>query len=213
MAKVRTASPVKAFERELGPAKNWKGKCFAMASQAVKKKLVPRGSIAVYGHWTGPVHKSSMFAGKPVIQHGWVLLPDGRVCDPTRWVFEHVTPYIYFGPADHYDEGGNKHRTAIAGPPPRYDEEFRAYHITKAVLPSKAWKFVERLLRLDEALDEGRDIDLVTANQLQWLANRSPQELGEHAPAIYAAMDKIGLAGFVPYDNRKMVERLTKKAG
>lgn len=34
-------------------------------------------------------------------RHGWVELEDGCVLDPTRWVFEHVEPYIYVGdPSD-----------------------------------------------------------------------------------------------------------------
>jgi hypothetical protein len=103
-----------------------------VASQLVGAKLIP-GS-AVYGHWTGPIAKDSYFhrlgAGAgPFVRHGWILLPDERVCDPTRWVFEDVAPYLYVGEADHYDEGGDKFRVAMYGdrPPPAPQGELKPF--------------------------------------------------------------------------------------
>lgn len=45
------------------------------------------------------------------IPHGWVLMPDGRIFDPTRWTFEAKSPYLYVGPdRDEYDKGSNQLR-------------------------------------------------------------------------------------------------------
>ena len=92
----------------VGPTDDWRGNCFALAAQAVTHGIVE--GRAVYGTWRGPISEDSIFfehQGEFVI-HGWVNLPDGRICDPTRWVFEAVEPYIYIGKNDHYDEGVNK---------------------------------------------------------------------------------------------------------
>lgn len=85
---------------------DWAGRCFEIASRMVDAGLVD--GEAVYGHWTGPVHKNSRFSGQEgagFVQHGWVLLADGyTVVDPTRWVFEAAKPYIFVGePPDDLD--------------------------------------------------------------------------------------------------------------
>jgi len=174
----------------------------------VKAGLVP-GGVAVYGHWHGPRHPESVFhqPSKPFIRHGWIVLPDGQVCDPTRWVFEHVAPYIYIGPSDHYDEGGNAIRTVMKGRPPRFDRDEKRYTITKAMLPSAAWSFIEKLMGLADDYDE-IEPGTIDVRQLFWLANQYPRLLGEHAPAIYKMLDRLELDAAVPFDNRKMVERL-----
>jgi len=74
----------------------WPGNCFGIATAMVEAKVVD--GDAVYGHWLGPVAKScKMFSGKPIIQHGWILQKDGTVIDPTRFVFEGLSPYIWEG--------------------------------------------------------------------------------------------------------------------
>ena len=40
-----------------------------------------------------------------------------------------------------------------------------------------------------------------------WLANQDPKVLGEHARNVYAAIEALGMSGFIPYDNREMVRR------
>jgi hypothetical protein len=76
---------------------NWKGNCFAVATLIAESGLI-QNATAVYGHWLGKA--GSYFSHKGLagfIQHGWVLLEDGRILDPTRWVFEDVEPYIFIG--------------------------------------------------------------------------------------------------------------------
>lgn len=93
-------------ERALGEkAQAWVARCYEISFRIVKAGLVD--GEAVYGHWTGPLAKGSYFdrlrRGIPFIPHGWIQLKDGRVLDPTRWVFEDVAPYLYVGePPDHW---------------------------------------------------------------------------------------------------------------
>jgi hypothetical protein len=81
------------------PPETWVGNCYAIAYQLVEAGLVE--GRAVYGHYLGPIAKDSFFSEKGLavgfVPHGWVLMGDGRVLDPTRWVFENVEPYIYVG--------------------------------------------------------------------------------------------------------------------
>jgi len=101
-AKFPSELSIRDVEDVCGPVEKWPGNCHAIAHAIVKAKLVD--GIAVYGHWTGPVHPQSSFYSRSkagFCRHGWVELADGRVLDPTRWVFENVKPYLYIGdPAD-----------------------------------------------------------------------------------------------------------------
>lgn len=200
-------------ERALGePAARWKGRCYEIACALVRHKLVPGDAVAVYGHWLGPVAPGSHFDrgnALPFVQHGWVLLADGSVVDPTRWVFEDVAPYIYAGPSDHYDEGGNEWRESREGEPPAFDPDDEVVSFSKRVMPSAdAWNFVEELLGLRDLLgEENYEAGTMTRRQLFWLANRSPKSLGPHAFAVYAAVCKLGERALIPIDNLRKVER------
>jgi hypothetical protein len=81
------------------PTKKWVGNCFGIAQALVEAGLVK--GTAVYGHWVGPIARTSHFADRRAVgftNHGWVLLEDGEtVVDPTRWVFEARDPYIFIG--------------------------------------------------------------------------------------------------------------------
>ncbi len=79
-------------------AEAWVARCYEISCAIVAAGLVD--GEAVYGHWLGKVAPGSHFADRkklPFIPHGWILLKDGRVLDPTRWVFENVKPYLYVG--------------------------------------------------------------------------------------------------------------------
>ncbi len=196
--------------KAVGPTENWKGNCYAVSCQIVDNGLV-KGD-AVYGHWLGPVDPKSYFAahglGAPFVRHGWILLEDGRILDPTRWVFEAVTPYLFIGPGDakEYDEGGNKIRTLMRRPLPAYRPESKRYKITAEVLPSKPWTFVEKLLQIPPVQPEGT----LTIDQLFWLGNLSPDELAPHTWAIYQMYEKIGRAVLIPIDNFRKAQREAK---
>jgi hypothetical protein len=84
------------------------GNCYYVARELVLAGVV-EGQVA-FGWYDGPIHPSSahnlaeICEGVRSRQHGWVILPDGRVLDPTRWVFEDRRPYIYAGDAEGYNE-------------------------------------------------------------------------------------------------------------
>ncbi len=199
---------LKQAEATLGePAKAWEGRCYEIACRFVERKLVK--GIAVYGHWIGPIAKGTLFdRGLPFAHHGWVLLPDKRVLDPTRWVFEAREPYLYVGSADHYDEGGNQWREALSPQAPEFDEFDRIFDLTNEILPTQAWNYVEQLLGLYRYYDDpAYEPGTVSQGQLSWLANRSPERLGPHAPAIYRALFALGRGALIPIDNKRLVER------
>lgn len=87
-------------EKAVGePATQWVARCYEIACAIVDAGLV-KGGEAVYGHWLGPVAPRSHFAdrrGTGFIPHGWIWVEDeGMVVDPTRWVFEARTPYLFY---------------------------------------------------------------------------------------------------------------------
>lgn len=196
---------------ERAPA--WAGRCYEIAFALAESGVVD--GEAVYGHWLGPVARGTKFdRGAPFVQHGWVLLPDGRVLDPTRWVFEGRRPYLYLGPPDHYDEGGNRFRTAVSRPVPDWDPSEARFRFTKSVLPSAAWGRVESVLRLDRYYDDPEyEIGTVCLGQLFWLANLDPARLEPHAAQVYDALRAIGQDALIPIDNQRMVERWTRERG
>jgi hypothetical protein len=189
------------------PTARWKGQCFAVASQIVAAGLV--SGTAVYGHYHGPVHPKSMFAAKKKVigfcQHGWVLLDDGRIFDPTRWVFENKKPYFHIGRQTvEYDEGGNRLRQAMFHPVPAYDPDEEKMELTESMLPSAAFIHAEKLLRINLADQEP---GVFTKGQVYWLANAPYETLQPHAYAIYKAMVRLGVGSFVPIDNRRRAAR------
>jgi hypothetical protein len=73
---------------------HWPGNCHGIATLIREADLVP--GKAEYGWYFGPVNEGSHFyGGSYPYRHGWIKLHDGRIYDPTRWVFENVDPYIY----------------------------------------------------------------------------------------------------------------------
>lgn len=197
------------LEETIGPAHGWAGRCYATACAAAS---MIEGAHAVYGHFLGKVEPSSIFYGRcPVVQHGWVLLPDGGgILDPTRWEFEGKDPYLFTSKeaGDEYDEGGRQLRARRHGDPPAFDPDADMLLLNDDVLPSSdAWSFVERVLKLDENYEEGCSPGDVTVPQLFWLGNLDPDVMEGHALAVYAAIDALGLGGFVPIDNRTRAER------
>jgi len=200
---------VTRFEKALGErAQAWSGRCYEIACAIVKKRLVD--GVAVYGHWLGPVDRRSPLyrPGAPFSRHGWVSLPGGNgkgnVLDPTRWVFEAASPYIYIGPVgDVYDEGGTQWRAALQPAPPSFDPGEELFEVTRDILPTDAWNFVERYLRIDCEQEAG----VLTQSQIVYLANAPLAQLGEHADAVYRALEQLDQVVLIPMDNYDRVVR------
>lgn len=196
-------------EERIGvPAERWVARCYEIASRIVEAGLV-EGRV-VYGHWLGPIDPKSVFGSKRAAgfcQHGWVILSDGRIFDPTRWVFEGKAPYLYAGPNDHYDEGGNQLREKFRGPPPVFDPDERQVVFTPTDLSAPVWAFVEDLLGLLRQFrgPEPPEPGAVTFRQLHWLATCPPNRLGVHARPVFEAIARKGCRAFIPIDNRLAV--------
>lgn len=203
---------LRQVERVLGPARQWAGRCYEVACACVERKLVD--GVAVYGHWVGPAHPKSYFGRSSrgrlgFVPHGWVMLRDGRVFDPTRWAFTGEDPGLYVGAAgEEYDEGGNRLREDRLRPPPRFDrdEGGPVFVLGKELLPSPAWFHVEELLREDYSEDDHSPGE-VTLAQLVWLANLPYDFLAPHAREVYGCLEKVGQGALVPVDNRRRAER------
>ncbi len=169
-----------------------------MASAIVEDNLTPEGARAVYGHWLGPVSPNCVVTAfymdppMPFIRHGWILLPDESVIDPTRYVFEAFDPYIYKGPNDHYDEGGQKWRTAHLSPCPPPDPTLKTVRIE---LDRESWTHCRTLTGFDLMSDWN-------LNHIGWIANLPLNMLGMHAEAIFRALVDAGMGAFIPLDHR-----------
>ena len=194
------------------PLSTWAGHCFTLADMMVSKGVVE--GTAVYGHWLGDVSpQCKMFYGKPIIQHGWVLQSDGSVVDPTRFVFEGAEPYIYKGPADYYDEGGNAGRSKMMRPPPDFKKSSDPFHRLEVWKPKNKRLASAVDLLMEPAL---RKPGKLTREQLHWLANLPYDALTpipgfDLAPALYAELKKLGMEAHVPIDNQRRAARARTK--
>lgn len=190
--------PLTLAEAELivgSPATSWIGRCSEISDKLADAY---RGE-AVYGHWLGPVDETSPFAyarSTGFAQHGWIEIPDGSVVDPTRFGFEMVTPYIYVGPSDHYDRGGNAMLARLNGLPPEDPDDGKPP--VSLPLPSAAAHVVFAMTGWKDPAD-------LAWIQVHWLAHVSPEVYGEHAEDIFRAIRDAGEVAMIPIDNWRWV--------
>lgn len=202
---------IRQLEEVLGPAAEWVGRCYAIASACIQHGFVK--GVAVYGHWLGPVHPLSPFkdrADAPFVRHGWVVTTRDLIFDPTRWAFTAQKPFIYRGPnGGEYDEGGNQVRKARLVPPPRFDPDASVFKISDTLLSSKPWAHLEKLLGDDYAFDLGDAYSPgdVTLEQLLWVANLPYEDLQPYAREIYQMLDGLGHRALIPVDNYRRANR------
>jgi hypothetical protein len=140
------------------------------------------------------------------VQHGWILLEDGRILDPTRFAFDGREPYLHVGPLTaEYDEGGNQWREG--SPVPAYDPDERQIKFSQSVLPGPAWTHVEKILNVQYWGRLKQEPGKLSVGQVFWLANAPFETLQPHVVAIYKAIETIGEAAFIPMDNRRRADR------
>jgi len=79
----------------------WPGQCLAVVLSVLRNGLADGRQSN--GTWCGPVAQRHRDRYDPAevalrrVRHTWITLTDGRVLDPTRWVFDDSAPYVYVG--------------------------------------------------------------------------------------------------------------------
>lgn len=183
----------KAIGRE---ASKWKGECYAIACAMIKAGLIK--GRAVHGTYYGPIHKDSMFYSKSIsfARHGWIETPDGKIVDPTRWVFECVDPYLYTGSVNNeeYDEAGSKIRKEMSTPKPDYNPDSKQLTIPN----DNSGHAVRLVLNVS-------DRDVISMEEAFWMANLCLDELNHQAKGVYEALGSWGLNAFIPADHQVKV--------
>lgn len=90
---------------------DWPGACGVICNRIIEHELV-EGQV-FKGKWCGAVNYKpeiaelwldEEFLSQEQPRHCWILLENGKILDPTRWVFEGTKPYIYCGENDFYIE-------------------------------------------------------------------------------------------------------------
>lgn len=174
------------------PATQWAGRCHEIAGKILQAKLAS-GKLR-YGHWTGPIHPESLFAGRPFTHHGWIE-DSGSIVDPTRWAFEYKLPYIYVGESDHYDAGGNRISEMFRQPCPK---------------PTEGRNLTKKRLNISPEAEQHLVIlsgynPPWTPWQLLWIGSAPLHHLGNFAAEIVTALIKGGHGAAIPQDNREIV--------
>jgi hypothetical protein len=173
------------------PPEAWRGACYAVAT-ALAGTLAD--AEAVYGHYRGPVAPDGYFGHRAhlgFIQHGWVLLSEGTVIDPTRWVFENVEPYVYIAPvSDDYDRGGNVLWTQMMGPPPEAGNDEIVL-----ILSGDAEVLALGIFETWE----------LTYRQAHWIAHLPPAAMGAAGESLFRQLIAADLGAWIPIDNRREV--------
>lgn len=191
---------IKKLEKAIGiPALDWEGRCHEIAIKVLRTGLVVGESR--YGHYHGFISPiSSHFGGRTFSHHGWIELPDKRICDPTRWCFEARDPYLYVSPTTNnpdYDFGGNRLRKmmTIHKSVPQFDPdpEMRTCNFSKSPKPVK--DFLERTF--------GRLT--LSFNQIIYLGNLPLDEFGGVEFLIYKELIDNKFGATIPMDNRDFV--------
>jgi len=186
---------IEDLEKEVDlPAKKWHGNCSLLAHAAVR--LVDDAHF-VYGHYIGPIDEDGYWAKRAGLpnHHGWVLLEDGRILDPTRWSFENKKPYIYIAENNgDYDEGGDSFRAKMLKPCPRE----RGNEVDLEISDIER-HLIEKLVAMP--------ISNVTIVQLHWIANLPYEQLDWAVGPIYDILIRHNLRGLIPIDNRNRAAR------
>jgi hypothetical protein len=187
-----------------GLAETWPGRCFEIACRLLDTGV---DAHAVYGLYSGWVSPAGYYAGRAHIghhRHGWLVLADGRVFDPTRWVFENVAPYLFVGfdERDEYDVEMRRLRRALGfdaeqcppfaagGPMTRPPANLGGDPVVLAFVGQHC---------------PGALGGVVSFDQLHWLAHQDPAFLGEAARPLFEAIVRAGYQACIPLAARDEV--------
>lgn len=185
------------------PISKWPGNCAWIANLMLAHKLVPSG-VAVRGNWIGPITTKNHFKDRPFTGHTWIQTPDGTIVDPTRWAFSENAPAeIYVGPNDgNYDIGGNIIRHMNRRPFPEFDEAAAEW----LDLTIGAAERIAMVVASNGGINNLSDWTCqFSKDQLFWISNLDPADLGEYAKEIYLSLSAIHWEAAIPFDNWNMI--------
>jgi hypothetical protein len=175
------------------PVAQWPANCYSVAVAIYAAKLVPAKSRCRYGVWWGPMHSKKHFLGRGFTHHGWIELPDKRVYDPTRFVFEDAKPYIWVGDYSEgfYDVAGQRLNSAM-------HREFPAREKPGIKLTQKQRLTIAPFM--PSVMDEDPDF-----GQMMWLAHYPVDQMGARAKAVLKIFTELNLEALIPLDVRRYV--------
>jgi len=175
------------------PVENWPANCYSVAVSIYKAGLVPAKSRCRYGVWWGPIRTKKHFQGRTFTHHGWIELPDKRVYDPTRFVFEDVKPYIWVGGYSEkfYDIAGQRLNAGM-------HREFPAREKEGIKLTAKQRAIIAPFM--PSVLAEDPDF-----GQMMWLAHFPVDLMGDQAKPVLKVFDQLDLQALIPLDIRRYV--------
>jgi hypothetical protein len=187
------------------PLSEWPGNCHGIA-EAIRDLVPVEGLRIARGHWLGDVGRDSVYRNAP-IQHSWLVAPDGRILDPTRWaIVSPSKPSIYLGISDEYDEGG-RFLTTRRGPsfPGTKDP-----HVT----------MVEKMGESDRAelaavLNHGSTDPRRLGESLTYVLKDDTDRI-PGASKLFAILERTGNKGWIPIDSWMRVmepDKLACRAG
>ncbi len=194
------------------PTSEWQGQCSAVCYMILKRKLAPPGTVYRYGHYFGPVAPANLvFSSERVFQrHAWLELPDGSVCDPSRWAFEGMPPSVWLGDyGREYDAGGNcLWWTQTAGYPEpgrRLGSGQREEELELSISGS-AFNVLRRIVWAFGGLIASSPLVRLNYAQSAFFANCPPQWLGlECAAEYYGELERIGQDALIKADHQRDV--------
>lgn len=172
------------------PLDQWPGNCHGIAC-AVRDLLPVHGMRLARGHWTGDVAWDSVYRNSSPIQHSWLVAPDGRMLDPTRWaLLSPSRPFIYLGVNDCYDEGGRELAARLS---PRFPGTDPYAGIVEG-MDLGLRHDLEKTFGM-----EGADAPRL-ARALEHAIKDDPSRIPE-AAAVYSVLERAGRKGIIPIDS------------
>ncbi len=187
---------------------DWPGMCTTIAFHAAQCIGSAHADTA-YGLYSGQVlHRYTGYTGQPVYRHGWVVLRDGRILDPTRWCFTGGAPTLAVldGDDSDYDEGAPSVRQSGTSPKWETDVERHTFHEEDEALGALCLRLIPGACR---PRNEGQTWPVaVTKRQFFWLCNLHPEEMGRAgAFALYRWLYKRRLVPLMPVDYQTIIRR------
>jgi len=193
------------------PLADWPGRCYEIACKLVKLFGWQERAAPVYGLFHGAISpKCTLFSG--MSRHGWLVLKDGRIVDPTRWVFEAREPALtvfvpgsqeYEEALSDYDEGGERLAQLTAMP------AFNP-NLPPLVIPPEVGEVVQRVVA-EATRTFTAPPAVLSHDQLSWLARTPFNRLGaETAKALFEWFESRGLSALIPVDTMHRLVRLRR---